>query len=69
MNDMIKILGEKVIIEGGKKFANLAINNGSKLGKKVAEVAPVGAVVGLAAGALTIMALASNELCKEDDAI
>lgn len=67
MNDMIKNLGEKVVIEGGKKFVTFAINNGSKLSKKVIEVAPAGAVVGIAAGALATMILASNELCKEED--
>lgn len=69
MNDMMKILGEKVLIDGGQKFINLALNNGAKLGKKVIDVAPAGAIVGVAVGTFATMILASNELAKDDDII
>ena len=69
MNDMMKILGEKWLIDGGQKFVNLALNNGSKLGKKVIDVAPAGAIVGFAVGAFATIILASNELAKDDDVI
>ncbi|CEN21454.1 hypothetical protein [Paraclostridium sordellii] len=69
MNNMIKILGEKVLIEGGQKFVNLALNNGTKLGEKVIDVAPAGAIVGVAVGAFTTMILASKELAKDSDII
>lgn len=69
MNDIMKVLGEKVLSGGGKIFIDLALSNGSKLGEKVIKTAPVGAVLGIATGALSTIIFSSYELARENDII